>query len=172
MIRLFVSVTIFLLLFTIEVSFIHSLPYPVDRIPLLLIATVYLYQYGKHESVVWWLPAYGALLDVLSISAAPREVVSYGVATIMLLLTSRHVFTNRSFYGMAAMALLCTFALGVSQSMIISMDHLLHGAPVFWAMLWTIHAWSALFASITLLFLAPPLHRVLTRWQNVLLEHI
>ena len=169
--RLFFHVISLFLLFTIQVSFIHSLPYPFDRIPLVVITTVYLYQYANKTSMWWWLICYGFVLDILSISQAPLEVLSYGLASGAMILLVSHVFTNRSFYGMAASALLSLLVLGLSELMILGVGTLF-SSPFFWKQILLTQGWAMLFASLLLLFVFPSLRRVRTLAQRLLFKQI
>ncbi|MFA4846490.1 MAG: hypothetical protein WC654_08130, partial [Patescibacteria group bacterium] len=108
MIRLFFLGLLFLLLTSFELGFIYALPFPVDRLPLVLVVSVFAFQSLDIRQSAWWVVLHGVMLDFLRVSFVPWEAVSYGVASIVLILASRHLFSNRSFWGV-----LGTFTLGL-----------------------------------------------------------
>ncbi len=162
----------FLLLLALQVSFIHALPYPFDRIPLILVVTVYLYQYEDKTSCWWWLVCYGFVLDAISLSISPLQIVSYTLVTGVMLFFVTHVFTNRSFYGMAATALLCLVALTVSELSILGLSHLLGSEPFLWKPLLTTNLWAAFFSCVLLLFVFSPLRRGRLVLQRLFLDRV
>ncbi|TAL51262.1 hypothetical protein EPN81_00320 [Patescibacteria group bacterium] len=172
MIRILLHIVFLLLLFTIQVSFIHALPYPFDRIPFVLVVTIYLYQYQNQTSSWWWLVCYGIVLDVLSISHAPLEVFSYTLLTGTMMLLVAHVFTNRSFYGMAATSILCLTVLTVSEVSIRALSHVFTSAPFLWRSVLTVNLWAVFFACLLLLFVFPPLRRIQVWVKQLFLDRI
>lgn len=152
-----------LVLLTIQVSFVQSLPFPLDRVPLVLVMVIYLYQYHARTHVWWWLIAYGLLLDVLVVSFAPLEWLSYGLTAMTMVYLASHVFTNRSFYGITATALLCLLVLTVSQMSLNSLFWLWGSSTLPWIEIARTQAWSFLFAAVLLLFLVPWTQRLVRR---------
>lgn len=160
MIRIFLHIVFLLFLFSIQVSFVHSLPYPFDRIPLVLIVTIYLYQYKSRTFSWWWVFCYGLVLDVLSISQAPLEAISYAIITGVMMLLVAHVFTNKSFYSMAATSVLCLVALTISEFLLLAIAQtLVTTGPFLWQpLLWT-NVWAICFACLFFLFVIPSCRR-------------
>lgn len=161
-----------ILLITVQVSFIQALPFPFDRIPLVLVVTIYLYQYSNQTSIWWWLISYGLVLDLLAISSAPLEVISYGFAAFIMTLLVAHVFTNRSFYGMAATALLSLFVLTISALTLIGAAQLVTSASFPWQNVIFSQLWAMAFACFLLLFVFPSLRRVRVFLQKRILERL
>ncbi|MBI4435193.1 hypothetical protein HY630_00835 [Candidatus Uhrbacteria bacterium] len=170
MIRFFSHVLALLFLLTLQVSFVHALPYPFDRIPLVLVVSIYLYQYVNQRSCAWWLVAYGLVLDILSLSLAPLQSLSYLLIAGTMMLLVAHVFTNRSFYGMAATSLLCLAVLTLSELAIVGLSHILTGELFLWKPLLLTNLWAALFSCLLLLFVFSSLRRVRLVAQQLFLD--
>lgn len=153
-----------LLLLLVQVSFVQALPFPWDRMPLVLVTVIYVYQYHARNEVCWWLIAYGLLLDTLSVSFAPMEWISYSASTLTMMYAVSRVFTNRSFYGMTATALLCLLALTLAQIFLTYLFAVFGSKPLPWEEIAMTHAWSFFFASVMLLFLIPWTQRMVKRF--------
>lgn len=158
--RMFLHFCFLTILLALQVSFVHALPYPFDRIPLVLVVTVYLYQYANQTASWWWLICYGIVLDVLTISFAPLEVFSYSIATATMVLLVSHVFTNRSFYGISATAILTLLVLTLSELTFIGLTQLFSDQSFVWKDVILSQVWAMAFASMLLLFVFPLLRRV------------
>ncbi|KKW31830.1 MAG: hypothetical protein UY76_C0049G0002 [Candidatus Uhrbacteria bacterium GW2011_GWA2_52_8d] len=172
MIRLIIHLITLILLFTIQVSFIHALPYPFDRIPFVLVVVVYLYQYANRTASWWWLVCYGLLLDILSISLAPLETISYTLATASMMFLVAHVFTNRSFYGMGATAVLSLSVLTISELSLLGLSRMFTSFPFLWKTLLSTNLWSAFFACFLLLFVFSSLRRARSWLQIFFLDRV
>lgn len=170
MIRFLLHLFFLVILISIQVSFIHALPYPFDRVPLVIVLTVFLYQYGNWTSIWWWPISYGLVLDILTISIAPLEVISYTFATFIMMLLVAQVFTNRSFYGMAATSLLSLFVLLLSQIIFIWAAHIFSLAAFFWRDVIFSQAWAMGFSTFLLIFIFPSFRRVSRFAQNLIVE--
>lgn len=172
MTRFVFQLVLLILLITLQVSFIHALPFPFDRIPLVLVVTIYLYQYSNQTSIWWWLIFYGLILDLLAISVAPVEVISYGLTAFTMTLLVAHVFTNRSFYGMAATALLSLFVLTISELTLIGAAQIVASVNFSWQDVILSQLWAMAFACFLLLFVFPSLRRVRVFLQKRILERL
>lgn len=172
MMRFILQIFILFLLIIVQVSFIHALPFPFDRIPMVLIVTIYLYQYGSQTSIWWWLILYGFILDYLAISVAPLEMISYGFTAFTMTLLVAHVFTNRSFYGMAATALLSLFVLTICELFLIGVTQILISTNFSWQDVIFSQLWAMIFASFLLLFIFPFLRRLRFSIQKYILVHL
>ena len=160
MMRPLLQILFLMILITLQVSFVHALPYPFDHVPLVLIVTVYFTQYANQTSGWWWLMCYGMILDVFVISFAPLEILSYGVASVTMMLLVSHVFTNRSFYGICATALLTLGVLTLSELFLVGLRQLFFQQEFPWWNVIVSQGWSMVFASLLLLFVFPVLRRV------------
>lgn len=172
MTRLFFHLLLLILLITVQVSFIQALPFPFDRIPLVLVVTIYLYQYSNQTSIWWWLISYGLVLDLLVISVAPLEGISYGLAAFTMTLMVAHVFTNRSFYGMAATALLSLLVLLLCELALIVVAQVFTSVSWSWQDVVFSQLWAMAFACFLLLFVFPSLRRVRLFLQKLIFEHL
>lgn len=153
--------TILFVCIILQVSFINALPFPIDRIPLVLIVAIYLYQRRDKKGVWWWLPIYGAFLDLLSISYVPLEWISYSVLTVFIIFSSQQIFTNNSFYGMAATAGISCVILAVTQSIISGISSMLYGTVFLGGTIVSIHLWAAFLGCSILLFIFPWFRKII-----------
>lgn len=172
MTRFVLHLLLLILLIILQVSFIHALPFPFDRIPLVLVVTIYLYQYSNWTSIWWWLISYGLVLDLLAISVAPLEVISYGFVAFTMTLLVAHVFTNRSFYGMAATALLSLCVLLLSELSLIGATQVFTSMSYSWQGVVLSRVWAMAFAGFLLLFIFPSLRRVQHFLSKLILERL
>lgn len=172
MIRAILLVLALIILFTVQVSFIQALPFPFDRIPLVLVVTIYLYQYETRTVVWWWLISYGLVLDVLAISSAPLEVLSYAIVSFSMILLVQHIFTNKSFYGVTATALLSLVVLSISQLGTSVLYHLSGSTQLIWRNILFTNVWAGLFACLLLLFMFPSLKKSWGHIERFVLNRI
>lgn len=172
MTRMLLHVCFLTILLALQVSFVHALPYPFDRIPLVLVVTVYLYQYANQTASWWWLICYGMVLDVLTISFAPLEVFSYSIATATMVLLVSHVFTNRSFYGISATAILTLLVLTLSELTFIGLMQLFSDQRFVWMDVVFSQLWAMVFASFLLLFIFPFFRKARVFASRTLLKRI
>lgn len=172
MMRMFLHFCFLTILLALQVSFVHALPYPFDRIPLVLVVTVYLYQYANQTASWWWLISYGMVLDVLMISFAPLEAFSYSIATATMVLLVSHVFTNRSFYGISATAILTLSVLTLSELTFIGLTQLFSDQRFIWKDVILSQVWAMVFASFLLLFIFPFFRKMHVFASKTLLKRI
>lgn len=100
--RVAISVAVFALLASLELAFVSSLPWPLNVAPLVFAASVYVAQHRGLVLDVWWMPAYGLLLDVLGLNRAPLSVLALGISAVVVAYLSRAHLSNRSLYGVLA----------------------------------------------------------------------
>lgn len=144
MIRFFISTILFFVVFVFETSFLSSLPWFFPSVPFVFGLSVYLIQ---HEGIVdgaVWIFAFGLLFDIaqlngLSVSTAPAIA-----ASVAALLSARHLFSNRSFYGMIACAF-CSYTVWILVDSIIIFIRLL-SSPMddFWRQYFIVHGYRLL----------------------------
>lgn len=155
MIRAGILLFLFLFFLTLQVSFIHALPFPFDRMPFLLLMTIYFYQYLNQIHVWWWLVFYGIVLDVFALSYAPFETISYSLLAIIMIILVKQVFTNRSFYALCATLFTCLLLLTMSQCLSVFSLHFFDGLFVTWLSIVKVNIWSMILGSFTLFLLFP-----------------
>ena len=105
MMRVVVSTILFLIVFLIETSFISSLPSIFSTIPLVFALSVYLIQHQGISDGVAWMIGYGFLIDLMHLSDISFSTIPITVAVIVAVITAKHLFSNRSFYGVLACAI-------------------------------------------------------------------
>lgn len=145
----------FFFLFSFEVGFIHSLSFPFDRIPLLLVITVYGFHGLNFPSTFWWLVFEGMSLDRLSISFVPLETVSYAIAGLVMILCSRHLFSHRSYYGVASTLIIILTALCLIEIVFAGFQEFFGTFPLALIDIVAIRLWGAGFGLIMLFLLFP-----------------
>ncbi len=160
MIKTGILLFLFLLFLTLQVSFIHILPFPFDRTPFLLLMTIYFYQYLNQVYVWWWLIFYGIVLDFLSLSYTPFETISYSILALVIIILAKHVFTNRSFYAVSATMVVCLLILTVSQCLSIFILHFFNGSSVEWLTIVQVNLWAGVLGCFVLFFLFPVARRI------------
>lgn len=96
----------FLIIHTIEVSFLSAMPFYIYLAPLLYAVVVYMIQHLGIFKVAWWLPLHGLILDYHQIGTSRFQVIAYTMAALSIIYLARNVFTNRSFYGVITNGLL------------------------------------------------------------------
>jgi len=160
------------LLLILQVSFIFALPFPFDRLPLVLVIVIYLYQYQNTKAALWGLICYGFVLDVLGISPAPLEILSYTITSLVLTLLVTHVFTNRSFYGMLATAIICLAVLTMFELLFSAAASFFSGDVFMWQGLLASQVWTMAFSCVLILFLFPLMHRTYLAVSHAMLRRL
>ncbi len=115
MIRLCFLTLSFFVLIVVQISFVQSLPYPLSSIPFIFIFSIFLFQYVSMRPAIWWILFEGVFFDFLGVGVGPLETVAYGLAALVVLLCERHLFSNRSYYGLAATTLLGLLTLASAE---------------------------------------------------------
>ena len=162
MMRFLLGSLTFLLLASIELGFVYGLPFPLDRTPLILIVSVFTFQSLDVRQGIWWVAAYGLVLDLLHVSFVPWEFVSYALASTVLVLTARHLFSNRSFWGILGTFTLSLLALTLTEILFAVTEVLFNDYALSLREILLIRAWSWALGTVVLLFLFP-LHEFFTR---------
>ena len=104
MMRVLFSGVCFLLVWMIETSFLSSLPSLFSIIPLVFALSVYLIQYHGLIDGLVWIVCYGLFLQLFHFTTVPLPIVSFAVAGLISYISAKQLFSNRSFYGVAACA--------------------------------------------------------------------
>lgn len=153
MIQRLLQAVILCLLIVIQVSFIDALPFPFDRIPLVLIVAVYLIQSSNGARGWLWLIGYGAILDMLHITMQVTEFLSYFILAVLLRLFAMHVITNRSVYGMGIASLIGLSTLTLMQTVLLLIFQ--HEQALLIPGMVSIHMWGMGWSIVAFLFLFP-----------------
>ncbi len=131
MIRLLLWIAIMIVFSLIEVSFFRSLPGFLALTPFVLAVCVYLVQHQGAHVFIWWLPIHGALLDSFYGWFSISELVAYTVGGIVVSVTAKHLFSNRSYYGVLSCALTGSVGILATQALMRSFQQLFQ-TPVHW----------------------------------------
>jgi hypothetical protein len=107
------------------------------------------------KRAAWWLLFEGLFIDLFELSSIKYQVLCYAVAAIAMALVSTHVFTNRSFYGMAGTTLSTIFVLYTCLFLSGAMGSLFGTSVVNMGMLGSEFLWT-LFMNILFVFLFFP----------------
>jgi hypothetical protein len=165
MIKTLIYIAAFLGLFTIEVSFIYSLPAPLDRLPIMIVGVVFLYLYAGFSDVIWWMVFHGILLDTFSLSFVPLHWLAYIVAAIVTILASRHIFSNRSFYGVAATTSIAIATLLAVEILLSTLGLMFGSSAQFFGTIVSVRLWGIGLSIIFLLMLFPFSPKIKTTLQ-------
>ncbi|OGL61783.1 hypothetical protein A3C09_00200 [Candidatus Uhrbacteria bacterium RIFCSPHIGHO2_02_FULL_47_44] len=104
MTRIFLHILAGIFLSVIEASFFGSLQGVFRFTPFVLVISVYLLQHHSMKSAASWMIIHGLLLDFTGASVVPLVTVAYLITAWVALLSAERIFSNRSFYGVAACA--------------------------------------------------------------------
>ncbi|NQV89759.1 MAG: hypothetical protein HQ488_05525 [Parcubacteria group bacterium] len=165
MTKIVIYLVAFLALFTLEISFVYSLPAPLDRLPIMIIGVVFLYLYAGFPNVIWWMVFHGILLDTFSLSFVPLHWAAYMVAAVITTLASKHIFSNRSFYGVAATTSMAIGAMLVMEILLSTGGSLVGLSPQFSGTIISVRVWGMGLSIIFLIMLFPFSTKIKTTLQ-------
>ena len=160
MTRILVSSILFLILFFVETGLISALQAPLATTPLVFASAVYLIQHQGARSAAWWLPIYGSFLGLLHISVAPFEFLSYSAVSFITVFSARHIFSNRSFYGVCACLLTSYLSLAILQSAFLFLHTTITHRLVDWSVFLQFHTERILMLLLMILVLFPLAKRI------------
>ncbi len=169
MIRLSAAILTFIVLVVIQVSFVQSLPYPFSATPILFVFAIFLYQYVSLNQAIWWILFGGFFFDLLGIGTIPLETFAYGASAFVMSLCARHLFSNRSYYGLAATTLLGLATLTLVEIVIMMLLNIFTAPVLIPQDLLFGRLWGMLLALPMLLILFPladPIRRMIRLLMN------
>lgn len=152
-----------------ELGFISALPFPVDRLPFVLVVCVFLFQSLDVRPSAWWVVLHGLFLDLLQTSSVRLEILSYALAAVVLVLASRHLFSNRSFWGISGTFTLSLLALTCMEVLISVFQSIFQDFSLSFNALVILRLWGLGLGMILLLCLFP-VSELLIRIQKRLLS--
>lgn len=155
MTRLIYLTISFIILHTLQVTFVASLPHPFDRIELLILAAAYATQFLGKWPFLSLLFMHGLVLDMLGLSAVPMETLSYAMVAIIGRLSAQHLFSNRSFYGMSATVLVMIATLTLSRLVIAIGATAVTQQSIQLTAILEIGMWQAILGIVILFFIFP-----------------
>ncbi len=123
---------LFGILFTLfEISFIRSLPGVLVYTPFVFALCVYVVQHQGVPQFIWWLPLHGIILDLYSVGHPSVHLVSYVIGALIISISAKQLFSNRSYYGVVSCALIGFFGVLVLESSFLFVEQLYH-VPTNW----------------------------------------
>lgn len=162
--RYLISAGFFLFIFVLETSFISSLPSVFAMIPLVFGVGVYTFQHQGLIDGFVWIIAYGLLLQVSGMSASLLPFVTYTCVAFIAYVSARHLYSNRSLYGVMACGLTAYVTLVILEAFFYWVQSLKTDQNLF-TDFFSFHGWklATLLMTIMILFtLAKPI-RILIR---------
>jgi len=100
----------------VEMSFIRSLPGIFVFTPFVFALCVYVVQHQGVPAFIWWLPIHGLILDVYAVGHPSIHTVSYLLGAAIVSLSAKHVFSNRSYYGVLTCAMIGFLGILLSEA--------------------------------------------------------
>jgi len=155
-----------LLVVIIQLGFIASLPSPFSYTPLMFLVGVYFIERGRFEVGIVWLISFGLLMDVLRVSDAPLDTVSYVLAAVCAHVLVRRIFSQRSFFGTFAISYGSLIILSISEILFTFLYWMVAPEKVVWINTWRLVAWRGLLLLVLLLFLLLFARRVRARFEK------
>jgi len=162
--RLLVNLLFFLAALSVQIGFIASLPGFLSYAPLVFSVGVFLIQHIGSRSGVYWIVGFGLVLDALSLSAFPAEVLSYAAAAAVAYASARYLFSNRSWYGLIACGAASVLSMGVVRAAILGTVLLRHPERVSWGAFGGSVVWNLLLTAVLLTILFLTSKRLRTRF--------
>lgn len=158
--RLAVIIGFFLLLAVVQNSFFASLPGALPLFPLILTVGVYLLQHQSQSLGGWLIVANGIFFDYWHLQNVPLETLSYSLTALAAWYMAKHVFSNRSLYGVLACGLTSLVILKVMQMGILGLLWLRETESVSWDYFYQEAFWTALLMISGLIILFPFANRI------------
>ncbi|MCX6714859.1 MAG: hypothetical protein NTX72_03520 [Candidatus Uhrbacteria bacterium] len=132
MMRFFPHLLAALVLSTVETSFFGSLHGMFRFTPFVLVVSVYLVQHHAMKPAVSWMVIHGLLLDLSGITIVPFITIAYIVTAWVALLSAERLFSNRSFYGVAACTLLSYLSFEVVSGLLQLISTVIQKNTFYW----------------------------------------
>lgn len=126
------SFFVFLVLVLFETSFLTSLPSPLSLTPFVFGLSVYLIQHQGLLDGLYWIGGYGLFLQLLHLSPTPFPLLLFPIAGVVSYLSARHLFSNRSLYGVMACGLVGSLSLFFLELIFLFFHLNASDSPVLW----------------------------------------
>ncbi|NBS41542.1 hypothetical protein EBS80_02685 [bacterium] len=130
--RAFALLALFLCLAILQTSFFASLPGVLAYTPFVLASGIYLAQHVGQRFGAYVVAGIGLWVSLLGISTFPAEWVASAAAGATAYLSARHIFSNRSWYGLTACGALTVAAWGGTQAVLLGLTEFRHPEAVSW----------------------------------------
>jgi len=116
----------FFLLALLQTSLLASLPFPLNSIPLVFVAGIWLIQQESSVAGAAWIIGMGLWMDLWGLSFVPWQTVGFSIAAIVATVSARKLFSHRSLYGIVSCYLVaagCTLLWDIAVQFILSLSH-------------------------------------------------
>lgn len=153
MTRVLLSSVFFLTAFIFETSFLSSLPWIFGLIPFVFALGIYLIQHQGLSDGFFWIVAYGVLLWLLHLNASPISAFAYPLCAWVGWLSARHIFSNRSFYGVVACGIIGMIPLMIVDAGLLFFSSLSTNGNELWGGFFQYHGWRILLLMLLTLLL-------------------
>lgn len=121
-----------ILLSVIETSFFGSL-YGIFRFtPFVLVMSVYLAQHHAMKPAVSWMVVHGILLDSTGASLVPFITLAFIATAGVALISAERLFSNRSFYGVAACTSLSYLTFEFTSAFLLGLSVFFQKQEFYW----------------------------------------
>lgn len=124
---------LFLGLAIVQTSFFASLPGTLAYTPFVLSSGVYLVQHVGQRFGAYAVAGIGLWVSLLGIAVFPAEWFATAAAGVVAYASARHVFSNRSWYGLLACGCLTVAAWAAAQALALAMAEFRHPEAVSWS---------------------------------------
>lgn len=155
MIRSILFLMFFLLLAIVQYSFFTSLPGILRLFPLILTVGVYLLQHQSSSVGAWLIVANGLFVDFYELQMVPMESISCILAALVAGYLAKHVFSNRSLYGVLACGIVVFGVIKISQICILGLVWIRNAEDIYWHIFYQETLWSLGLLIIGLILLFP-----------------
>jgi rod shape-determining protein MreD len=148
--RPFSAALLFLTLSVLQTSFFASLPGVLAYTPLVLSSGIYLLQHVGERTGAYWIAGFGLFIDVMGIPSFPAETASYACAALAADASARNLFSNRSWYGLAACGITTALSMAAARGCILLAVELAHPERISWSAYADTLVWNAVLGTALL----------------------
>ena len=121
-----------IILSIIETSFFGSL-YGIFRFtPFVLVISVYLVQHHAMKPAAFWMIMHGILLDITGSTVIPFVTLAFAGTAWIALVSAERLFSNRSFYGVAACTSLSFLTFEFISAILLSFSAFFQKQELYW----------------------------------------
>lgn len=148
-----------------EISFIRSLPGVFVYTPFVFALCVYVVQHQGVPAFIWWLPIHGLILDLNVVGYPSIHVFSYLLGAAIVSLSAKHVFSNRSYYGVLTCAMIGFLGILLSEAFFSFLRHF-----SVTQLAWNFFLEESMYRLVLLLFVVTLFYPFAKRIRSVLLS--
>ena len=142
-----------IILSTIETSFFGSLQGILRFTPFVLVISIYLLQHHSIKLAASWMMIHGILLDISGSTVIPFVTIAFIATAWVTLLSAERIFSNRSFYGVAACTGLGFLTFECSSALLLGFASFFQKQELHWITFFDDAGWRFVTLILFLLFL-------------------